>query len=306
MNLQKPKTFLETALKEHFSPVHKTVIKIKKTEAGFELLSLDGTNNPIYGQLTISWILEALHENGNTLNEEPHTGKKHINVRGAFQINPLNAANEPMGRQTSHFECGVVALNDAREMNTDPDIMNSVMDPKFKKDETQYEYEIPTVFFKSAQSSALRKEMKAHADEVVTGANPNSTDPRKHTPRTLEETYAHHKGDYVYHFSKKFHDAVLEFAKQNAHNPQAIFDAATQYDAGNITAETLERYRLSTPKSDMKERLEAINESFSSLSVPESQSEEIDLRDVEKPPITIHLPENSTEIPPIKPSNKPR
>jgi hypothetical protein len=230
-------------------------------------------------------VLAALSEKHTVNRDAPQPGKTHIHVSGAYQIHPPKSDFEMYSRLVDQYRCGVFALTDAKKINRDPAFIDKAMDKKYKIDDTVYRYPIPAQYLTSAQGSALRNAMAAHQDEIVTRANPSSKDPRKQVSRTLGQTWAHHKGDYIRHFSQKYHDLVEKFAKANINNLTFIKKISDRYNAKTITLDELEdRYRLN-PEPELKnhtERLTGIEKHYTnSISPHEENNTE---------PVTMQLP----------------
>ena len=134
-------------------------------------------------------------------------------------------------RQNDSYQCGVFAVKDARAVNRDQYFLKDfVEDPTKKLGEIQ-EFDLPSSYFKSVQSTEYSQYILAqYGEEVVTRKG-----------KTLRQTHEKHGvSGYIQHFSKKFHDVVLQELRDNQDYPEKIRSAVAEYDAANITLARLE------------------------------------------------------------------
>jgi len=242
-------------------PTHKIVSKIKKTAANIQIVYMDATNNPNPAISASHWALYTLQEHA------LRTEKTPTPLLFGIQKNHPSAKGKPFSRLTNGYECGTIAIKDARQMNRDSHFVSNIIQGKNKHtpadmDVTEdsntgdssnlYYYDVPPDYLKGIQSDTYAKEMlRIHGHQVVTltGKEP--------APRTLEQTYAKHRDQYVQHFSQKFYDAVETFVKENRDKIEHIKEVTRHYDAEKITLEELER-RYGPPGEELKTRAEEI------------------------------------------------
>jgi hypothetical protein len=240
-------TDLEGTYQENlFSSVHKTVFKIKKTDADLQMINMDGAASESYGSIIADWTKDALKENSQTI----LSIGLHENELKKNKKKPEDTAKETFSRQTSEYECGVFAIKDARQMNRDSGFVENIMVEKNKstaeEDESTYRYNLPPDYLKSIQSNTYANQiMPTYGKEEVTRRG-----------KTLEQTRDKHGDAYIYHFSKKFHDEVQQFVGINKDKVTEIQEAVNRYDAGKITLPELEkRYGLQIYEVDLKKKM---------------------------------------------------
>jgi hypothetical protein len=93
------------------------------------------------------------------------------------------------------------------------------------------EFKLPAEYYKGIQSSKYAKQVIS--DPVLAESRVGK---KGNTLRETFEKYSSSDG-YIYHFSKKFHDEVVEFIA--THSAQEIKAAVAKYDAAKLTPERL-------------------------------------------------------------------
>lgn len=132
-------------------------------------------------------------------------------------------------RQNDTYQCGTLAIKDARELNH-AKLLNTAESEFMILDKKRNIYALPAKYLKSIQSREFSNfVLPKHGEEVVT---------RKGA--TLKQVHEkHYISGYVQHFSQKFHDWVSKFLEDNKENHKAIIQMVEQYDADKMTSERL-------------------------------------------------------------------
>ena len=197
---------------------HKSVFKLEKIDDIIRIINIDSSDYDVYYSRIIEGIMRKISY------QQPYeflTNKHHKNL----------LTHKSFFRQNDSYQCGVFAVKDARAVNRDQYFLKDfVEDPTKKLGEIQ-EFDLPSSYFKSVQSTEYSQYILAqYGEEVVTRKG-----------KTLRQTHEKHGvSGYIQHFSKKFHDVVLQELRDNQDYPEKIRSAVAEYDAANITLARLE------------------------------------------------------------------
>lgn len=295
-----------------YSKVHKTVLKIEKTQTGIQIIHMDGANSLMIGYVCKLEAVKALNENANNknrsaskmifltmrLSDDKPFPKEDNESRYELDLRTIGY-NDAIGktgtaRQSDQYQCGIYATKDARQLNRDRIFTDDIREEYSRNKNVElWTYVLPAKYQKSIQSRyRFNPVLEKHGDKVVTRKN-----------KTLKETYIKHaKHGYLHDFSQKYRNAVIKFVQ--SHESSFIKAAAEKYDAGKMTASKL----ASVYGPQCNEQAEVKQKSEGENPVPKTnnyssmyQRPEVDVGDLQRENLTSPSSDSTIEESEVKP-----
>lgn len=209
-----------------FAATHKIALQCVRSESGLDVILFDSINQDTYVMRVIALVQEA------------------VGVSWQGKLSFYRPSMDLNYRQRDTYQCGIIALKDARMLIKEPNLLNEIKKHVVDTIEYQKRVELNYVrsrifvfspynpsFFKTVQSKTQQEcLMRQYPSEVIN---------RKR--KTLRELFTRKGLPYLNYFSDKYSRMVREYVMENQSDTQTIQKALYRFDAGKLTPERLDK-----------------------------------------------------------------